>query len=95
MQRCSFAPNENADGVIFAQRFRDTRVGPDAVRQDSHNVADPLDRSCGAEVLADAAEPAHVPEQDRALARVWQAERFSWWMTSLLHRFPESSGFRT
>jgi p-hydroxybenzoate 3-monooxygenase len=30
---------------------------------------------------------------DRALARVWQAERFSWWMTMLLHRFPERSGF--
>jgi p-hydroxybenzoate 3-monooxygenase len=30
---------------------------------------------------------------DRALARVWQAERFSWWMTRLLHRFPDSSGF--
>jgi p-hydroxybenzoate 3-monooxygenase len=30
---------------------------------------------------------------DRALARVWQAERFSWWMTRLLHRFPEDSGF--
>ena len=29
----------------------------------------------------------------RALARVWQAERFSWWMTSTLHRFPEASGF--
>jgi p-hydroxybenzoate 3-monooxygenase len=29
----------------------------------------------------------------RALQRVWQAERFSWWMTSVLHRFPESSGF--
>jgi len=29
----------------------------------------------------------------RALARVWKAERFSWWMTSMLHRFPESSGF--
>src|SRR5712672_1981162 len=27
----------------------------------------------------------------RALARVWQAERFSWWMTRLLHRFPEDS----
>ena len=24
----------------------------------------------------------------RALQRVWQAVRFSWWMTSLLHRFP-------
>ena len=29
----------------------------------------------------------------RALARVWQAERFSWWMTRLLHHFPEDSGF--
>ncbi len=28
----------------------------------------------------------------RALARVWKAERFSWWMTSLLHRFPEAAG---
>ena len=24
----------------------------------------------------------------RALARVWKAQRFSWWMTTLLHRFP-------
>lgn len=29
----------------------------------------------------------------RALARVWQAERFSWWMTVLLHTFPDASGF--
>ena len=29
----------------------------------------------------------------RALRRVWKAERFSWWMTSLLHVFPESGGF--
>ena len=29
----------------------------------------------------------------RALARVWQAERFSWWMTKLLHTFPDGSGF--
>ena len=26
---------------------------------------------------------------DRALARVWKAQRFSWWMTNLLHRFPD------
>jgi len=26
----------------------------------------------------------------RALARVWKAQRFSWWMTMLLHRFPEN-----
>ena len=26
----------------------------------------------------------------RALARVWKAERFSWWFTSLTHKFPET-----
>ncbi len=29
----------------------------------------------------------------RALAHVWKAERFSWWMTSLLHVFPEAGPF--
>jgi p-hydroxybenzoate 3-monooxygenase len=29
----------------------------------------------------------------RALARVWKAERFSWWFTSLMHRFPETDAF--
>ena len=29
----------------------------------------------------------------RALARIWKAERFSWWMTSILHRFPETGPF--
>ena len=28
---------------------------------------------------------------EKALARVWKAERFSWWMTNLLHRAPEGS----
>jgi len=28
---------------------------------------------------------------DRALARVWKAERFSWWMTMTLHRISENS----
>lgn len=29
----------------------------------------------------------------RALSRIWRAERFSWWLTSLMHRFPDSEGF--
>ncbi len=29
----------------------------------------------------------------KALARVWKGQRFSWWMTALLHRFPDNSGF--
>jgi len=27
------------------------------------------------------------------LRRIWKAERFSWWFTQLLHRFPENTGF--
>jgi p-hydroxybenzoate 3-monooxygenase len=29
----------------------------------------------------------------RALGRIWKAERFSWWMTSMLHRFPGADAF--
>lgn len=30
---------------------------------------------------------------EKALRRIWKAERFSWYMTSLLHRFPEHGEF--
>ncbi len=29
----------------------------------------------------------------KALARVWKGQRFSWWMTMLLHKFPDNSPF--
>ena len=29
----------------------------------------------------------------KALARVWKAQRFSWWLTMLLHKFPENSDY--
>jgi p-hydroxybenzoate 3-monooxygenase len=29
----------------------------------------------------------------KALARVWKVERFSWWFSSLMHRYPEQSEF--
>ncbi|MCW5720651.1 MAG: 4-hydroxybenzoate 3-monooxygenase [Devosia sp.] len=29
----------------------------------------------------------------KVLDRIWKAERFSWWMTSLLHTFPETGPF--
>ncbi len=30
---------------------------------------------------------------ETCLRRVWKAERFSWWMTTLLHQFPENGAF--
>ena len=30
---------------------------------------------------------------ERCLRRVWRGQRFSWWMTSMLHRFPSEDSF--
>ncbi len=30
---------------------------------------------------------------DACLRRVWRVQHFSWWMTSMLHRFPDDDGF--
>jgi hypothetical protein len=30
---------------------------------------------------------------EMCVRRVWKAQRFSWWMTSTLHRFPDESAF--
>jgi len=53
------------------------------------------------ELLADALIEAVLEKSDagvdgyssRALGRIWKAERFSWWMTNLLHTFPETGPF--
>jgi len=29
----------------------------------------------------------------KALARIWKAQRFSWWMTTLLHKFPDNIAY--
>lgn len=39
----------------------------------------------------DAAAPAQYGP--RALARIWGAMRFSWWFTTLMHRFPDQTEF--
>jgi len=30
---------------------------------------------------------------EKALARIWKAQRFSWWMTTLLHNFPDNIAY--
>ena len=32
---------------------------------------------------------------EQCLRRVWKAERFSWWMTSMMHNFPDAGEFNT
>ena len=42
--------------------------------------------STGSEALLDA-------YSDRGLRRTWRAQRFSWWMTTMLHRAPDQNAF--
>ncbi len=41
------------------------------------------------EHYADHSQAAIEAYSQRCLARIWKAERFSWWFTSLMHRFPD------
>ena len=45
------------------------------------------------EVYRDASHAGIDGYSDRCLRRVWRAVRFSWWFTSLMHRFPETGEF--
>jgi len=42
------------------------------------------------EALRERSEAGIDHYSDRCLRRVWKAERFSWWFTSLTHKFPET-----
>ena len=46
------------------------------------------------EYFRDGSEQALANYSRRALQRVWQAQRFSWWFTLLTHRMPDHSPYR-
>ena len=46
-----------------------------------------------AEHYADKSDAGIDSYSERCLRRVWRAERFSWWFTSLMHRFPDTGAF--
>jgi len=54
---------------------------------DVHYLADALIRHYGGD------DEGIATYSERALARVWQAIRFSWWFTTTMHRFPGQSDF--
>ena len=51
-----------------------------------------LDRALGA-FFADGSTVLMDGYTQAALRRVWLAQHFSWWMTSMLHKFPDASEF--
>ncbi|HEX2544622.1 MAG TPA: 4-hydroxybenzoate 3-monooxygenase [Ramlibacter sp.] len=45
------------------------------------------------EYYAEKSEAGIDDYSQRCLRRIWKAERFSWWLTNLMHRFPDTEGF--
>jgi p-hydroxybenzoate 3-monooxygenase len=62
--------------------------GLNLAASDVHYLAEGLK-----EHYRDRSEKALAAYSSRALARIWGAERFSWWMTSVLHTFPDTDAF--
>ena len=62
--------------------------GLNLAASDVHYLAEAL-----REFYAERSDAGLATYSKRALARVWKAERFSWWMTSILHRFPDTDVF--
>ena len=48
-----------------------------------------------ADFYATGREDGFASYSDTCLRRIWQGERFSWFMTSMLHRFPADGPFGT
>lgn len=46
-----------------------------------------------AEFYGERSEAGLQTYSQKALSRVWKTQRFSWWMTGLLHHFPDQSDF--
>ncbi|MBM2575974.1 4-hydroxybenzoate 3-monooxygenase [Jannaschia sp. Os4] len=54
---------------------------------DVHYLSEGLIAACGGEAEG------MDRYSDRALARVWKAVRYSWWFTTLMHRYPDDTAF--
>jgi p-hydroxybenzoate 3-monooxygenase len=62
--------------------------GLNLAASDAHYLA------CAFREYYDGKSTAAIDDYSRkALARVWKAVRFSWWMTSMLHKFPDTGTF--
>ena len=90
LQFRSFVAEPMQRGRLFLVGDAAHTVPPTGAKGLNLAVADVqvLDRALGAWYSGDAAPLAAYT--DTALRRVWRVQWFSWWMTSMLHRFPDS-----
>ena len=90
----SFVARELRRGRVVLAGDAAHTVPPTGAKGMNLAVADValLDRALRA-LLLDGDERLLDEYPERASARIWKAQHFSWWMTSMLHAAPEESGF--
>ena len=66
-------------------RAADGRQGPEPGRDRREAIC----RARSSSTTSDGSDAGLDAYSERCLRRVWRAERFSWWFTSLMHRFPD------
>ena len=92
LQFRSFVAEPMQRGRLFLVGDAAHTVPPTGAKGLNLAVADVrvLERALGAWYAGDAAPLAAYTAT--ALRRVWRVQWFSWWMTSMLHRFPDDAG---
>ena len=90
----SFVVEPMQHGRLFLAGDAAHIVPPTGAKGMNLAVADVRVLSAGIRELLKAGRRAALDRySETCLRRVWGAERFSWWMTSLLHRFPGEDAF--
>jgi p-hydroxybenzoate 3-monooxygenase len=90
----SFVTEPMQYGRLFLAGDAAHIVPPTGAKGMNLALADVVALSAGIErYYSDGSMSALDGYSDHVLNRVWRAERFSWWMTSMLHRFDDQSAF--
>jgi p-hydroxybenzoate 3-monooxygenase len=90
----SFVAEPMRHGRLFLAGDAAHIVPPTGAKGMNLAVSDVIVLAQGLEEFYASGDPGGIDNYSRrALARVWKAERFSWWFTGITHRFPDMSGF--
>ena len=91
----SFVTEPMQHGRLFLAGDAAHIVPPTGAKGMNLAIADVNALACAlAAHYADGTDTALERYSATCLARVWRAEHFSWWMTSMLHRFPDADDFQ-
>jgi p-hydroxybenzoate 3-monooxygenase len=90
----SFVVEPMQHGRLFLAGDSAHIVPPTGAKGMNLAVADVRVLACATRAFFEKADRSMLDRySETCLRRVWRAERFSWWMTSLLHRFPDEDAF--